>query len=575
MGYAVHAGDAWRVTPKLTLDYSVRWDYITPMAEKFNNLTFFDPVGLNPGTGTTPATQLPGRLAYASNKWGAASYGARYPEIPFKTATAPRVGFAYTLNDKTVLRAGYGLYFGPAFYPGWGGGMSQDGLNKTVNLSESPSGTFEVPALYLETGISAAQTGSTASIVNSAFDNGGGSISYRPLDGNRRPYSSQWSMTVEHQLPSNFFVSLSYVGTKGTHLPSSLGPLNVINPNSPQVQAIGAHLSDTFAVGQTTALDGVLPPYPGWAAQMTGCAPTVAQALLPYPMYCGNLQGLNEQRATSIYNSFQGKVERHLTHGLYLLATTTVSKIYSDASVGTQAGADNGAGNQGNDGQFSPFLTKPRAWTITPDNVPVTAQVSAVYDLPFGVGKQFLNTAGPSNAVLGGWQVTPLFHYDYGTPISFYASNCATSTIAPQLREGCVPGILPGQLAQLHGRNGYNPYSGSPYLNPYAFEPSSAFTQFGYTGTGKAVTGVYGPSYQNLDVSLSKNTQIFERVNFKFSANFFNSLNNHSLIATQASEYGGPSAAFNTDVSKPTSFGMWNGSVSSPRTIQFAGRLEF
>jgi len=568
-GYAVHAGDSWRFSPKLTLDYSVRWDYITPFSEKFDNLSFFDPVGANPGAGG-----LPGRLAYAGNKWGTASYGAPYPEMPFKKGIAPRVGFAYTLNEKTVVRAGYGLYYGQAFYPGWDGGMSQDGFNKTVSLSQTPAGTFQDPALYLANGISAAQTGSTASTISSSFDNGStGGIKYRPLDGNKRPYSQQWNLTVERQMPDNFFVTLSYVGTKGTHLPSALSPLNILNPNDPNIQALGTHLNDTFTVNQAS-LDGVTQPYVGWASQMTACAPTVAQALLPYPMMCGRLAGQNEQHATSIYNSFQAKVERHLSQGLYVLGTTTIQKMYTDGSDTVQAGNTTGAGNQGNNGQFSPFNERPRAWAIVPDNVPVTVQVSVVYDLPVGLGKQFLNTGGPSNWFLGGWQVTPLFHYDYGTPYSFYSSNCVTSLDAPALREGCVPGILPGQTVQLHGRNGYNPTSGSPYFNLNAFEPASAFNSFGYTGTGNAVTSIYGPSYKNIDISLSKNTKIAEKVNFKFSANFFNAFNNHYLISSQGGNYGGPSVAFHTDVAN-SNFGTWNGGVSTPRTIQFSGRLEF
>ena len=142
--YAAHAGDSWKLTPKLTLNYSLRWDYIAPFKEKFDHLSFIDPLGANPGA--SAATQLPGRLAFAGNKYGAASYGKDFPEKPFRKGFAPRVGFAYALNDKTVARAGYGIYFGQAFYPGWDGGMSLEGFNKTVNIGEITSGINKLPS---------------------------------------------------------------------------------------------------------------------------------------------------------------------------------------------------------------------------------------------------------------------------------------------------------------------------------------------------------------------------------------------------------------------------------------------
>jgi hypothetical protein len=573
-GDAVHFGDSWRVTRKLTADLSLRWDYISPFADKFDNLTFFDPVGTNPGAyNTTTGTYLPGRLAYAGSKWGTASYGAPYPEVPFKRGWAPRVGFAYTVDEKTVVRAGYGIYYGQAFYPGWNGGMSQDGFNKNVSVSQTPSGISYVPAIYLSNGISATQTGATAATVSSSFDNGS-SPRYRPLDGNKRPYSQQWNITVERQLPSNFFVTVSYVGTKGTHLPSELSPLNVLNPNNPQVQAIGAHLNDPLEGNSF----GVTAPYQNFLSDMAnyGCPATVGQALLQYPMFCGVQQGQNEEHATSIYNSFQGEVQRHLSQGLFVLGTITVQKMLTDGTDSVQAGGNEaGPTYQGNLAMLSPFNEKPRAWSLVPDNVPVTIQLTAIYYLPFGQGKQFVNSSGVSNTIVGGWQVTPLFHYDYGQPFSFSSVSCATSNDAPYLREGCIPGILPGQTVQLHGRNGYNPGSGVPYLNRNALEPSSAFTQFGYTGYGSSESTIYGPAWKNLDIELAKDTKIAERVNFRISANFFNAVNNHSLInSTNGNVNNGPEVSFFTDVSN-SAFGTWNGGVSAPRTIQFSGRLEF
>jgi hypothetical protein len=244
----------------------------------------------------------------------------------------------------------------------------------------------------------------------------------------------------------------------------------------------------------------------------------------------------------------------------------TVQKLYTDAADTTQS--TNSSGTQT---QFSPFNLFPRAWAIAPDNVPVTGEIAVVYDLPFGTNKHFLNTAGPANWALGGWQVSPLLRYEYGTPFSFSYSSCQTGGVGA-LREGCVPGIISGQKVELHGRNGYNPASGVPFFNASAFE--SDFSAFGYTGYGKAVTTVYGPSFKDLDMSLTKNTKIAEKVNFKISANFFNSFNNHYFANSQGGNYGGPSPAFITDVSS-SAFGTWNHSTTNPRTIQFAGRLEF
>src|ERR1019366_3267018 len=108
---------------------------------------------------------------------------------------------------------------------------------------------------------------------------------------------------------------------------------------------------------------------------------------------------------------------------------------------------------------------------------------------------------------------------------------------------------------------------GSKLINPNAFEQD--FSTFGYTGYGKAVSTVYGPSYKNIDIAFTKNTKIGERMNFRFESNFFNAFNNHYFI-NQGSANGGTPYAFVTDLSASgSSFGNWNRSVTTPRTIQF------
>src|SRR6185437_8301089 len=126
--YTWHIGDTWKITPKLTVNYGLRWDRFSPTFETGDRLAFltFAP---NPDAGN-----LPGSLQYAGKKWGAASYGKRYPEDVFNGGFGPRLGAAYRLDEKTVVRAGYGVFYTQAFYPGWGGGMNLDGFNRVVNL---------------------------------------------------------------------------------------------------------------------------------------------------------------------------------------------------------------------------------------------------------------------------------------------------------------------------------------------------------------------------------------------------------------------------------------------------------
>jgi hypothetical protein len=577
--WAFHAGDSWRLNPKLTLSYSLRWDYISPFVDKHNNLSFIDPNGPNADAVRPDGSELDGRLAFSGTKFGEASFGGRYPEESFKNAWAPRAGFAYTLDSKTVVRAGYGIYYGQAFYPGWGGGLAQDGFNKNLTLSESATNGFQTPAIYLQSGISASQVGATSNI-SSGADNGSVPSLYRPRDGNHRPYSSQWNLTIERQLPSNTLLSVSYVGTKGTHLPSTLSPINVLNPFDSSIQAIGGDLATKYTDPNGPAVfaaHGVSVPYVGWADQMQACAPTLGQALLPFPQYCGTLTGLNEQHATSIYHSFQGKIEKRLQGGLYVLGSLTWQKMFTDASNNTQSSNTAGAGSGGNGGAFSPFDPARRSYAVAPDNVPVTGSLAIVYDLPFGKNKQFLNHSTALNTLVGGWQTSPIFRYEDGIPFSFWSSNCATNSTLNNgsgnyFHEYCVPGVVGGSKVLLQDRNGFNPAKGLLF-NAAGLESADAFSTLGYTGTGKAVSNIEGPSYRNLDISFTKNTRIGEKFNFKFAANFFNAFNNHYFVS-QGSNNGGTGYAFVTDVASP-SFGTWNHSVSTPRTIQFVGRFEF
>ena len=590
--WAFHVNDSWRVTPKFTANFGVRWDYFSPSREKFNHLSFFDPKGQNPDG-------IPGRLAFAGSGSSCqdACYGAEYPEKPWRRGFAPRLSVAYSYDQKTVVRAGYGVFFTQAFYPGWGGGISLDGfnLNQSFGTLKDPTTNQADPVFYLDNGVQPPQK--APPFISGAYDNGH-SILYRPLEANRRSYSQQWNVTIERQLPKNIFLSVAYVGNKGSRLPSNLNPINVLNPFDPDIQALEANtlVIDPSCTTSTPTgnckyvpelnvpftsdnqvLYGVKTPYPGWIAELNAagnCSPTVGQALLPYPQFCDHLQGLNENHGSSIYHSFQLKFEKRYSKGLYMLVAYTNSKLITDAADNTQRDASTWNASQG---VISPFEEK-RNRSLAPDDVPQTISAAFVYELPFGKGKQYLHDNNAIDRLVGGWQISPIIRYSKGTPLWVRSGQCLTTYTG----QGCLPGLVSGAHPFLQDPNSFDPAKG-PLLNIAAFESLTDFEPaggcpgcagvYGYTGKGPRIFGFRGPNYKNVDFALTKNTKVNERLNLVFRAEFYNAFNLHMFVNDGNFTISGGNA-FNTDISS-TNFGQWTGNVSAPRRIQFGARIEF
>ena len=549
--WILFAGDTWTVTDKLTLDYGLRWDYYSPSSEKYDRFSFFDPVGPNPGAGGRP-----GRLAFAGDEWGAASYGARYPEEDFYGGFAPRFGAVYRFTDKTVLRSGWGIFYTQAFYPGWGGGISQDGFSTTPSFNTSLGGIQ--PAFFLEQGLP--QNFERPPVIQSDYRNGQG-ILYRPIDANKRPYSHQWNITVDRELGRNVVLSVAYVGSAGRRLPSSIEPINAIDPS---YLSMGDRLYDQFTPGMTS-LNGVPLPYNGWVEQMTGCAPSVAQALRPYPQYCDNLQGLNENVGSSHYNSLQVKLEKRFSNGIYGLVSYTLSKTISSASDNTQREAITWSGVQG---VISPFEAE-RNEAIAVNDSPHVLSAAFVYELPVGQGKKYMDQGGVTNALLGGWQMSTIFRYSSGFPIFFRVQGTGCN-VPGAFRAGCIPGIINPDAVFAQDKGSFDPGKG-PLFNKDAFEPLSAFNF--YFGSGNRIEeSVRGFGYHNQDLSFIKNTRMAGHTNIQVRFEIFNLWNWHMFSPAGSANNG--LAAFNTDLASPD-FGRWNGTVTDPRTMQLAVRFEF
>lgn len=544
--WIAHFGDTWKVTPKLSINYGLRWDMFRPSVEKFDRMSFFD-FGPNPG-----AANRPGRLAFAGDGYGAASFGERHPEETYKKAFAPRLGIAYTVSPKTVVRTGYGIFYTQAFYPGWGGGISQDGFNRNQTFSSSEGGL--TPAFLLSQGFP--QNFPRPPFTNSAFLNGQNGPNYRPFDANRLSYSQQWNLTIEREFGKDLAVSAAYVGNKGTRLASRLAPLNALDP---RLLSRGQQLFDQFQPGLTT-LHGVSIPYVGWREQMVGCPPSVAQALLPYPQYCGGLFGVNENAGNSTYHSLQLKAEKRFSEGLWLLSSYTLSKLLT-TSENTQTESFTWSGALG---VISPF-ERQRNKGLSVDDVPQALSVALTYELPVGSGKRFLSKGGVADKILGGWQISSVYRASSGIPFFFRSGQC---NVPGQFRVGCIPAIKPGANPFAQDKGNFEP--SKPLFNLDAFEAANSFNF--YYGNGPRVTDVRGFGFYNHDFGLIKNTRIAETVTVQIRAEFFNVWNWHSFNNVGTNSAG--ARAFNVDVSSPN-FGMWNGAISSPRNIQVGAKVFF
>lgn len=561
---SVFAGDTWRFTPKLTLTYGLRWDYAPPAVEAHNVESWLDPSRPNPDAGN-----LPGALVFAGSNWGSASAGERAPENNWYGGFAPRLGIAYAITPKTVVRTGYGIFYDASYYPGFNGGISSDGFTASPSFS-SPDGGI-TPAFLLQQGFP--QTFAKPPFLSLGFDNGT-NPPYRPISADRLPYGQEWNLTVEHQFTNNFYVSASYVGNKGTHLYSYLNPINVLNPS---LLSMGQELYATFQPGQTS-LDGVSVPYAGWVQQMSACGATVAQALEPYPQYCGanagfgrdnghgggTIPGLNEKNGSSIYNALQMEANQRLSHGLNLVTSFTWSKVMTNSNFiepfrGQAAGLT---------GVISPY-EEGRNWAIGGDDVPIVLSVAGVYELPFGPGKSFLNRPGVLGRVVGGWAVSSIFRYSAGVPFLIRSSQC---NIPPQFgMDSCLPGVLPGANVFAQSEGSFNPGNG-PLLNAAAFQSPSSFNF--YQGAGPVVSPFRTPGYHNQDVALTKTFRLTERVNLQIKGEFFNLWNWHTFTSQWLNSNPNTESAFITNLASPT-FGEWDGQVSAPRNIQLDAQITF
>jgi len=430
--HAFYVLDDWKVTPRLSLNYGLRWEIIPPFYERTGRMSEIDLNASNPG---------------AANRPGALVFNTQVNDTYWKEI-GPRFGAAYRLTDKMVVRAGYAMTNTPPIANNWSYGAFTYGFNGFVNVpaGTSPTGFIDDPSLYLSQPFPPLTTPLPNKDPSSANFTQGATTA---RDANRPGYVQNWNFTIQYQLPGRTVLEAAYIGNKGTRLwggtPGS--GFTEYDGLPSRLLAMGDVLNDPVS------LHPEFTPYSGFPTDQT-----VSQALRPYPQF----YGVEEQfpyNTNSTYHSLQVTVTRHLTSGLGFLAAYTWSKalgyIDSNGPAAYYATAQD-------------YFNRGLERSVASFNLPHSFKLTWVWETPFGKGRRWdLHWANP---VLGGWQLAAIHNYSSGFPISVGESGV---NVPPGFAYNIRPDIVAGQQLTLGGIPGnvdvQNP---SPYLNPAAFTSS-------------------------------------------------------------------------------------------------------
>ncbi len=521
--FAPWVNDDWKITDKLTLSFGFRYDLQFPRTERHNQYSSFDPTLPNPGAGNRL-----GALAFAGQNGRANTF-----EDLQADTYGPRFGFAYRINDKNIVRGGYGIYYA---------GVTMNGFNANPNYGYSTNPTVtdltngRQAAFSLDGGFPQSAVTIPPQITPTLAN--GSNLQYMNPKGDTLPRYQNWTLSVQRQLTQSLMIDVAYVANHGTRLISG-SQMSDLNQNNPGILSQYSQSQLTATVG-TPAANGFAAPYPGF----TG---TVAQALRPYPQYLSVPQ-FNGANGYSIYHSLQTTIRKNFSQGLQLNAGWVWSKLLSN-------GAESGL-SQGFQGSL-PISTYLPTKALSIDDVPNVVTITFVESLPFGRGKTFMNRGGVLNAVLGGWTVAGNLRYESGRPLGIYYSNNPYSNVL--FNTGYLPDRVPQVSGYVDTNNGNFDIVNSRYISRSAFTTPAPGT---LGNEGRIDSILRGWANYNESLSLYKDFVIAERITWRIGANSANLFNRHQWCDPD------------TNLSD-SNFGASTGQCNLPRAIQLYMKVNF
>lgn len=507
--------DDWRATPKLTINAGLRYEYESPVKIANDVYSRFDP-----GSGTL--------LAAGIN--ASASLNIKTPKLNF----SPRIGFAYSIDQKTVIRGAFGTFYG-TILQNFGGQVAFPGFDVTQTYPNLGTGIAQ--PFTLAEGLSlmahrdlrdpfAALRGAT---VAKPFTIPGVEYDQMP----HIPMVEQYNLGVQRKLPLAFTVEVNYVGNHALHLPTTI-PVNLVPLNA----------VDAVTLANTTS---------------------AAQAVKPYP----NLSSWTvlRQVGSSNYNSLQMTLRRQFTSSLAVLSNYTYSKSLDDGSSIYNFSAPNGTANS----QYPGIAAlRERDYAVSSIDATHTVNVAVVYSSNFGP------------RILRGFHIAPVFVGQTGFPLNITQSNLF-SNAAQQRPNGSARGL---RIApQVNGSS--IQYLQSPLregaLNPaFPLTPSGpqyatingVRTRIVASGLGDLPrNALRGPGEIQFDASVSKSFPVYRALSFQLRVDAFNVINHTNFIAPNTSLANANTASGKPYFNSP-SFGQIT-SAQPPRQLQLVGRFDF
>ena len=504
--------DDWRINSRLTMNIGLRYEYTSPYGEKWGNIGYIDPVATEPITG--------GKGVF---KW--VPPGGYHTDPNYKTF-GPRVGFAYRLNAKTVIRTGGALFY-----------AANNGLNAAA--TDFGSGTFVTNFITLG---EPNRLPLTPPVGGSWSDPFAGGFTYPQkgvttfagqnirVDVKNHPlaYLTNWNFGIQREVGKSMIAEVAYVGSKITHLFWNRQD----NANDPLLLAqYGTRLNDT-----------VDNPYFGkvTAGALSFRTTSRKQLLRPFPQYQDVLH-IRANYGDSHYQSMTARFEKRYSQGLTMSVGYTLSK-----TISTIGGDSNTWVVGPSNALYNPKYNR----GLEANDLPHRIVISHLYDLPFGKGKRWANN-GPITHVIGGWQWNGITVFQSGRPILITAPD-DTNLFNFQYTNGRADRLKSGVLSSGQTLDKWFDTTAFARAKPFTV-PTDSLTQ----------PNLRGPGRKSLDMSIFKNTQFMERYTLQFRAEVFNLTNSPFFEARNQT----------TDVTNQDFGRILSG--SAPRNVQFGIRLLF